>query len=318
MTKTLSAAGSPRWRQPRRQRNSVAAVTKVYQRILANKPEERMAAIAQEITRFSPDIVGLQEASILRTGAVTPATEVKFDLLQLLIAELAKLGQDYAIVGIMPGPDVEAPTALGFLARITVRDAMIARVNGDVKLSNLQVQRYFAQTTTTSPVAGPIANPAGWISVDAKTHGRSLRVVTTHLPVVADLNPTIPLANAKELVAAAGNTTLPVVFVGDFNSPANLPSNPLYAIYANMINAGFTDAWTQVNPTDPGLTCCQAPDLSNPQSTLSVRFDLALLRGGIGVAEAHLVGNSPSDRTAPSFLWPSDHAGLAVTLTLPQ
>jgi endonuclease/exonuclease/phosphatase family metal-dependent hydrolase len=296
----------------------VAAVTKAYQRILANKPGERMAAIAQEIARFNPDIVGLQEASILRTGEVSPATEVKFDMLQLLIAELAKLGQDYTIVGILPGPDFEAPTALGFLARLTVQDAMIARVNGDLKLSNLQVQRYLAQATVTSPVAGTIANPSGWISVDARTHGRSFRVVTTHLPFIADFNPTVPLANAQELVATAGNTRLPVVFIGDFNTPANLPSNSLHAIYANLINAGFTDAWTQVKPTDPGLTCCQAPDLSNPQSILSVRFDLAMLRGRIRAHNARLVGSLPSDRTAPSFLWPSDHAGLAVTLTLPR
>jgi endonuclease/exonuclease/phosphatase family metal-dependent hydrolase len=243
---------------------------------------------------------------------------VKVDMLQLLMAELAKLGLNYTIVGILPGGDSEAPTALGFLARLTVQDAMIARVNGDLKLSNLQVQRYFAQSAVTSPVVGTIANPAGWISIDAKTHGKSVRVVTTHLPFIADFNPTVPLANARELVATAGNTTLPVVFIGDFNTPANLPSNPLYAIYADLINAGFTDAWTQVNPADPGLTCCQAPDLSNPQSINIVRFDLALLRGGIGVQEAHLVGNLPSDRTAPSFLWPSDHAGLAVTLTLPR
>jgi endonuclease/exonuclease/phosphatase family metal-dependent hydrolase len=296
----------------------VAAVTRAYQRILANKPGERMAAIAQQITRFNPDIVGLQEVSILRTGEVSPATEVKFDMLQLLIAELAKLGQDYTIVGILPGPDFEAPTALGFLARLTVQDAMIARVNGDLKLSNLQVQRYFAQATVTSPVAGTIANPSGWISIDAKTHGRSFRVVTTHLPFIADFNPTVPLANAQELVATAGNTRLPVVFIGDFNTPANLPSNPLHAIYASLIKAGFTDAWTRVKPADPGLTCCQAPDLSNPQSILAARVDLALLRGGIGVHNARLVGNLPSDRTAPSFLWPSDHAGLAVTLSLPR
>jgi endonuclease/exonuclease/phosphatase family metal-dependent hydrolase len=296
----------------------VAAVTRAYQKILANKPSERMAAIAQEIVRFNADIVGLQEASILRTGKVSPATEVKFDLVQLLIAELAKLGQDYTIVGILPGGDSEAPTALGFLARLTVQDAIIARVNSDLKLSNLQVQRYFAQSAVTSPVVGPLANPAGWISIDAKTHGRSLRIVTTHLPLIADFNPAVPLANARELVATAGNTNLPVVLIGDFNTPANLPSHPLYAIYADLIDAGFTDAWSQANPKDPGLSCCQAPDLSNPQSILSVRFDLALLRGRIRAHKARLVGNLPSDRTAPSFLWPSDHAGLAVTLTVPR
>lgn len=295
----------------------VAAVTTIYQRLLASKPAERMAAIAKEIARHDPDIVGLQEVSILRTGTVSPSTEVKFDLLQFLVEELAKLGHDYSIVGILPGPDFEAPTALGFFARLTIQDAMIVRNKSDLKLSNHQVQRYLVQATVTSPIAGTIANPAGWISVDVRMHGRSARVVTTHLPFIADFNPAVPLANAKELLATAGNTTLPVVFVGDFNTPANVPANPLYAIYAHLINSGLTDAWLQVNPTDPGLTCCQAPDLSNTQSINSVRFDMVLVRGGIRVHSARLVGDEPGDRRA-AVRWPSDHAGVVVNLTLPR
>jgi len=54
----------------------VAAVTTTYQNIMASKPAERAAAIAHEIAREQPDIIGLQEASILRTGAVAPATTV--------------------------------------------------------------------------------------------------------------------------------------------------------------------------------------------------------------------------------------------------
>jgi hypothetical protein len=80
-----------------------------------------------------------------------------------------------------------------------------------------------------------------------------------------------------------------------------------------LINAGFSDAWTDANPSAPGFTCCQDPNLLNQTSKLSQRIDLVMLRGAIDVEEIHLVGDGPADRT-PSGLWPSDHAGLAAEL----
>lgn len=50
-------------------------------------------------------------------------------------------------------------------------------------------------------------------------------------------------------------------------------------------------------------------------ATLSERVDLVLTRGPFHVEKASLVGNEASDRL-PSGLWPSDHAGVVVTLEL--
>src|SRR5438105_11437719 len=60
----------------------LAAVATIYNNILATKPAERAAAMAHEIARHRPDLVALQEASILRTGTGGPATTVRSDLLQ--------------------------------------------------------------------------------------------------------------------------------------------------------------------------------------------------------------------------------------------
>ena len=46
-----------------------AAVTKIYNNILASKPNERAIAVAKEIKTEHPDIIALQEAWILRTKA---------------------------------------------------------------------------------------------------------------------------------------------------------------------------------------------------------------------------------------------------------
>ncbi len=109
---------------------------------------------------------------------------------------------------------------------------------------------------------------------------------------------------------------MPVIFAGDLNSTADSSLDPSFPTYQAVINAGFTDAWQAKRAPDPGFTCCQAPNLLNATSLLNHRIDLILFRGAFGIADVNLIGNQPSDRT-PSGLWPSDHAGVTATLTLP-
>jgi endonuclease/exonuclease/phosphatase family metal-dependent hydrolase len=291
----------------------IAAVGTTYMNILATKPAERAAAMAREIAREHPDLVGLQEASILRTvsGSVTT---VQSNLLQLLLGELAKLGQQYDVVAIVPGLDATAPSPLGFAVRLTTQDAIIARTDlppSDFKLSNIQVQ-HFATSLIFPSAVGPINFTRGWASVDVKVRDRKFRFVTTHLEVV----PPIQLAQAGELLQTAANTTLPVVFAGDFNATADTSLDPTFATYQSIINAGFVDAWRKTRSLGPGFTCCQAPNLLNAISALSHRSDLILFRGAFDVADIDLIGNRPEDRT-PSGLWPSDHAGVVATLLIP-
>src|SRR5262249_32533529 len=60
----------------------------------------------------------------------------------------------------------------------------------------------------------------------------------------------------------------------------------------------------------------QAEDLLNVTSTMSRRIDLVQFRGPFTVTDAQVVGASPADRL-PLGLWPSDHAGVVATLSLP-
>lgn len=119
------------------------------------------------------------------------------------------------------------------------------------------------------------------------------------------------------MINGAGNTTLPVVFVGDFNVRADAPADPTYAVYQQFIAAGFVDAWALKRPSDPGFTIGQNPDLLNPVSLLSQRIDLVLFRGAFQVADIAVVGDEENDRT-PSGLWPSDHAGVVAALRIPK
>jgi hypothetical protein len=88
-----------------------AAVTQIYNNILASKPKERAIAVAKEIKRERPDIITLQEAWILRTGSAgAPATKVKSDQLEELLNELRQQGLPYEAIAILPNSDFQAPT----------------------------------------------------------------------------------------------------------------------------------------------------------------------------------------------------------------
>jgi endonuclease/exonuclease/phosphatase family metal-dependent hydrolase len=292
----------------------VAAITIIYQHILATKPAERAVAIADEIARLEPDLVGLQQASILRTGNGPPATTVTFDLVQTLLAELAARGRHYDVVAVVPGLDAEAPTTLGFDARVTTRDVLIARTDlpeSDFKLSNLQIRQYIAAPTMQTP-AGPFTDTSGFGAIDVTMRGRQLRFVTTHL----DVTPAISYFQALELVQTATNTNLPVVLVCDCNATPDLPADPTYPSYQLIKEAGFVDAFRTAHPDQPGFTFSQAENLLNPVSSLTRRIDLVQFRGPFGIDDVFVIGADPADRT-PSGLWPSDHAGVVATLTLP-
>jgi endonuclease/exonuclease/phosphatase family metal-dependent hydrolase len=301
----------------------VAAVTQIYQNSLASKPAERAAAVARAIARERPDVVALQEAWIIRSGSA-PATNVKSDQLEALLGALRQMRQPYEVVAILPNLDAEAPTLLGFDARFTDRTVIIGRPGllgrsltvgapPILTLANIRVQDYLLNNVVTPPVGAPIVIRRGWASVELTISGYSFRLVTTHL----DNSPpfAIQKAEAAEAIQSAVNTTLPTVFLGDFNAVGDDSSNPTFPTYQLIINAGFSDAWKQRNPTLPGFTCCQAPNLLNSNSILSFRIDYVFTRGVISVHDIHLVGNQTSDRT-PSGLWPSDHAGLSATLTI--
>jgi hypothetical protein len=65
-----------------------------------------------------------------------------------------------------------------------------------------------------------------------------------------------------------------------------------------------------------GPTCCQAADLLNDASDLLTRIDLALFRGAFQVLFADVIGEAQVDRLASGGLWPSDHAGIVVSLNV--
>jgi hypothetical protein len=242
----------------------------------------------------------------------------------LLLGALAACGLHYGVVAEVINFDSEIPamslpgvTGLG-LVHFTDRDVILART--DLKrdrlfLSNVQSSN-FDSNLIVQAAGGDLPILRGWASVDVTVRGKTFRFLTTHLEA---FSPEIQVMQAIELLAGPGDTSLPLVFAGDFNSNANAFDT---ATYGNLIDAGFVDAWSQIDPLDPGYTCCEAANLLNANPSLDTRIDLVLMRDGVGLRHrpivadaAEVVGEEPNDKTA-SGLWPSDHAGVVVKFHL--
>ena len=296
-------------------------VALIYAEILSSQFPCRAEAIADEIMQNQPDLVGLQEAALLRVqspcGGSIPnppqPSSIAIDYLQILLDALERRGAHYAVAALVTNTDVTATSETGDIIRLTDRDVILGRTDlatNELRLSNPKGKNFEASFTVhIGGTGGPTLTVLrGWCSVDVKVDGRSIRVVSTHLE--EDTVPFIQLAQAEELLTGPLQTIRPVIAIGDFNASS------VSATYRSFVKAGFKDAWALVHPGDPGFSCCQAADLLNPTSQLSTRIDLVLFRSGrISVDDAQLVGANPTDRLA-SGQWPSDHAGVVSTLPI--
>ena len=308
------------------------AVAQTFAKIQATNFPERAGRLADEIVATRADLVGLQEVELYRRqspgdaigGGTTPATEVVIDFLQLLRDSLAARGLAYVPAATNLNFDGEAPAFAGIgpsgpmFDDIRITDYNVILARADVPTANPQSANY-ALNLEVSIGGVPLTILRGWASVDATVAGVTFRFVDTHLET--QVAPPIQEAQASELIGMLASESRPVLLVGDFNSAANMFQTRSYGLFTD---AGYIDAWAQKHPGDPGLSCCQAPDLLNAQPTLDQRLDIVFWRDAfsaatgriVGGVHVDIVGEAPADRTA-SGLWPSDHAGVAATLTLP-
>lgn len=300
------------------------AVGQTITQVRATNSPTRMQAIAKQIITAGPALVSLQELDEWYTSPFSPLTgcgspALEFNFLQELQDALAAQGAHYTVA--KEAQQYAFPLIPGFippntLLCVSVVDhvAILARTDLDpakFQWSNPQSGQYAAMLQFPSPL-GLLPLPRAWFSVDANFNGKAFRFIGTHLESVV---PIVREAQGAELRTGPANTSLPVILAMDSNAPA-FPL-PLEPTYMDFIAAGFNDAWTEIFPLVPGLTCCQAQLDNNPVSELYQRIDLILTRGNIEAQNIALFGADPSTKTAGG-LWPSDHAGVAAQLAVEQ
>jgi len=320
----------------------------VWNELQNTKFPERAAPLAREIKRSKADLVGLQEVALWKKqvpsdgGAppispipgAQPATDVEFDFLALLRAQLKKVGAKYRVVvvqkefgGELP-VDVDHNDATGtgplaiygadFDANLTMRDVILVRKGSKVKLGQTRKGHY---KTRYEPNVGGIEIPVdrGWVSVEAKIRGASgrngkprysrFRFVDTHLEAFGD--PKIREAQAKELAAGPLDTRRQVILVGDLNSGIarhNEPEQPGDDLaFRALADFGMRD--------DGAIQSCCYDSLFDANAIFDHTVDHVLTKPGLRRVRAFVTGHDPSERTA-SGLWPSDHGGVVSRVQL--
>ena len=288
-------------------------VANMYNNVIASDFPGRAAAIAKSIKTSQPHLIGLQEISLIRrqspgdsiTNRTPDAEEVVLDYLQILRDALQAEGLSYEVAGKVENIDVEMPmfTDTGLEdVRLTDYDVILSR--SDVMVSRPMSMNY-THKLTIETLALEIER--GYIAIDATISGVTYRVVNTHLEAFV---PESRIPQTQELVDILSQETLPIILLGDFNTPA--PDGTAYQI---LLSAGYVDVW-QMDSKGTGNTCCQDADILNEVSDHSVRIDQIFVRNLELPTSVmtHTVGDKPSDRL-PSGLWPSDHAGVVAHFT---
>jgi endonuclease/exonuclease/phosphatase family metal-dependent hydrolase len=302
----------------------------------------RSRLVAAEIAATRPDLVGLQEVALWRSGPMEldelghpNATTVDYDFLDTLLTELARRQVVYDVVQSQDESDVEGPAFTGDPTtdtaesardvRLTLRDVLLVRADAGITIADRGSGQY--QNRLEIEVSGTrYAYIRGFAWADLEIGRSQLRLVTTHLESEsADL----ALAQASELLAGpAGPRSGLTVIACDCNSdPQNQTvrppdSVPPAAAYRRLTGSGgFADSWLAQGPAAGlGLTFGLNEGVDDPAPSFSRRIDFVLARGlppeRLATGRGEVTGEEPADRDPGTGLWPSDHAGVVSRLPL--
>jgi endonuclease/exonuclease/phosphatase family metal-dependent hydrolase len=332
----------------------------------------RAKGLAGEILAKSPDVVGLQEVSLWRTGTPGPPRNkpgsppedfntktVTYDYLQLLMNQLNKGKQRYRVVNVTTEFDFEGPAdydgqdGIGEVnGRLTMRDAIIAKVGADIKTRNPQGGNY--ETYYNPVISGlSVAVDRGWGSVEVKVRNSPwFKFVNTHFEAFGDdknkvtdcmttppegfeSNPvSIRCRQAKELYEnVIAPSDLPVVLTGDLNSDddsvidANCPStaNTEGSLLGNngglcgdtfAYNALASNGLVDVSTDDP-MSCCVKGDILTADNGSRSDFDHHIDHIMTDTpAKVRKLNSSVSGLAPVNGYWNSDHAGVYSLLRI--
>ena len=233
----------------------------VWRDVQATNFPARAKVIAAGIAAQNPDVIGLQEVAIWRTGAPvvclgdfdainTPvASTVVYDFLASLQAELAALGLQYDVAALTQSFDAElcaVNPSVGPASAIDVRytDRDVILVRKGLATRNVDGGTYAAMVEF--PIAGTgvkVPDRRAWNVVEVGKSGSWFRVFETHLEVQELPTPVgVPgfifqLGQAGELIAAQVNMAIafdpiPTILIGDMNTQAEQPvTSPLRFTY---------------------------------------------------------------------------------------
>jgi endonuclease/exonuclease/phosphatase family metal-dependent hydrolase len=246
---------------------------------------ERFEIAVAQLAALRPDVVALQEASV--GGGRGNVAE--------------RLGRALGVEWIH-APTTSQVFGIGWLDR-TITSAI--RFNeGPAVLSRFPI---VSSEIVALPRCANRLFPRVLLRVEVKTPQGPLDFYSTHTS-----RDDCQLRRVAELVGARRGP-LPAIVAGDFNTRENADA------YAELLGAGFVDAFRAVNPGAAGSTSLQRVHAG--ESTVSRRIDFVFVVSGANgasrVRESRVVLDIPRRRADGTTLWPSDHYGVLAVIEIP-
>jgi endonuclease/exonuclease/phosphatase family metal-dependent hydrolase len=281
------------------------AAGKLLDTVRATDPDARMKLVAGEIANAKPDLVGLQEVTLWKTGPKNdpaPATDVQIDYLAAIKKELKSRGASYRVVADQRTLSIEGPTDRGVDLRFTDGNVVLARKG--VKVTNAKSSDFKNQLVIPTAALGDVSVNRSFNQLDATIGRAKIHFVNAHLEAYST---DFRLKQAKELVAGPlKSKKRPTVLVGDLNSGPKLPKPADRPPYKAIAAAGFKEARTAT------FNCCFNDDLVSGKWDHIV--DHIMTRPKFTLVRSFVTGK---ERTAGG-LSPSDHGGVVSVLRLPK
>ena len=253
-----------------------------------------------------------------------------------MLWRLAQRGAYYVPVSVQVESDIESPSFLGSPfdgtisdpsdQRLTMRDVILKRVGSKVRITDSGSGNY--QARLNLDIAGlPAAFIRGYNWVDARLGSQEFRFVNTHLEAFSS---DLALFQAQELMAGpVASSPGSTIIVCDCNSdPLNhtvKPTDPLGTPHSGpydfIVGSGFADEWLRWRPAERGWTSGLSEFVNDETAAgFDHRIDMVFARGsksgGFSVVQGKVTGDEVADRHGATGLWPSDHAGVILTLRL--
>jgi endonuclease/exonuclease/phosphatase family metal-dependent hydrolase len=294
----------------------VAEVKDAWHHVRATNFKIRAEAIADLITEEHPHLAGLQEVSLWQTAPIDDPTHLttKYDFLDLLLRELEQNGTPYEAVVRNPFASAVLPVSEDKLLRFTQRNVIIAPAGRDEDVFAVTdpVSVVYQARIPLTILGQPFEITRGYASLDVRFHGSWVRFATTQPEAYS-----VPIRQlqAMELAGALSTSPYDVIVAGDINSEREFTGDS----YQILIAAEYTDVWLETMPGVDGFTASFGDDLIGPPEELDHTVDYVLwtsdgcLDGVEGSGD--VVGEEIDDQTTTGW-WPSDHAGVVVSLDI--
>jgi endonuclease/exonuclease/phosphatase family metal-dependent hydrolase len=314
----------------------------------------RAPALAAEIRKKKPDLVGLQEVALWRTAppSLDPvfttgptAANVAYDFLDLLLDEVNRGKKRYRVAVVQPEFDFEAPADKngepndgppGLLAntelngRLTMRDVILVRKNRKHAGRKLKVRNATGdsfENLLVVRVANAVDVPVtrGWTALDAtikkgkgeKKVKRKFRFFNTHFEAFDDETetPSIRQLQAQELAGIATDPSYGYSVSKPVILLGDLNSDDDTVVPDDQkAYRALLDAGFTERSTDDPLSCCVSDLFTSPPSEFDHQVDHVMTDQTR--KRVKLLKSTVTGRAQVNGIYPSDHAGVVSKLRL--